>query len=60
MVFHPRLSFVHASPCAGSCDCQVIPGGCGLREAHVRQQMHMSADHLKPIQKNKIEKCPRK
>ena len=34
--FRPRLSFVHVSLSAGSCDCQVIPGGCGLGE-DVRQ-----------------------
>lgn len=35
-VCHPRWSCVRVSPCE-SCDYWVIPGGCGLREVHVRQ-----------------------
>ena len=36
-VFHLRLSSVHVSLSAGSCECQVIHDGYGLGEVHVRQ-----------------------
>ena len=48
MVSHLRLSSVHVSLYAGSCDCQVIHGGCSQQEVHVRLQMHMYACHLMP------------